>query len=194
MLSVLSNAGPDVVRGLRESFDVSDLDDDAVSRRSLPKIVRDVKLFEVTALLRVLAAKGGTSAMGKRALICEDDYAIRLLLDKLLIRHGLDAESVATGDEAAARLRWQTYDLVVLDLLIPGMSGYELVDVLEREGPHLLDRVVVVTAQHRDFLRQLPVAAVVRKPFDLAEFDRVVDRVLFRPPGPQTESRTEERL
>src|SRR5688572_25899307 len=133
--------------------------------------------------------------MGKRVLICEDDYAIRLLLGKLLIRHGLAAESVATGDEAAARLRREPYDLVILDLLIPGMSGFELVDLLEREFAHLLDQVIVVTAQHRDGLQQLPVAAVVRKPFDLAEFDRVVDRVLFRShPGPLLQSGTEERL
>ena len=134
--------------------------------------------------------------MGKRVLICEDDCAIRLLLDKLLTRHGLRADCVATGAEAAARLRRETYDLVVLDLLTPAMTGYEVVELLWRERPHLLDRVVIVTAQQRLSQEPLPVAAIISKPFDLTEFDRVVERVLRRPSRPPSSLpiRAEERL
>src|SRR5687767_7752417 len=116
--------------------------------------------------------------MNKRVLICEDDSAIRLLLDKLLTRRGLSADCVATGPEALTRLRRERYDLILLDLLIPVMSGYEVIDVLRREQPHLLDRIVIVTASQRAFQQVLPVAAVIRKPFDLADLDRTIDRVL----------------
>jgi CheY-like chemotaxis protein len=120
--------------------------------------------------------------MSKRVLICEDDSAIRLLLDKLLTRHGLEVDSVGTGAEAMARLREGPYELIVLDLLTPVMSGYDVIDRLRRERPHLLDRVVIVTALQRAFVEALPVAAVIRKPFELAEFDLLIERVLCRPP------------
>ena len=83
--------------------------------------------------------------MNQRVLICEDDTAIRLLLGKLLNRHGLKADCVGTGDEATARIREQSYELIVLDLLTPVMSGYEVVEWIERERPDHLDRVIVVT-------------------------------------------------
>lgn len=117
--------------------------------------------------------------MSKRVLVCEDDGAIRQLLGKVLSRHHLAVDSVASGSEAAARLLIEPYDLIVLDLLTPGLTGYEVVDLIRRERPHLLDRVVVVTALQRPFWELLPVAAIVRKPFDLEEFDRLIDRVLF---------------
>ena len=115
--------------------------------------------------------------MSKRVLICEDDGSIRLLLSKLLTRHGLLADSVGTGAEAVERLRREPYDLILLDLLIPEMSGYDVLDLLRRERPDLLDRVVVMTAQQRAFREPLPVAAIIRKPFELAEFDGVIERV-----------------
>jgi DNA-binding response OmpR family regulator len=117
--------------------------------------------------------------MGKRALVCEDDSAIRTLLCKLLTRHNLLADCVGSGDEALDQLRAHPYDVVVLDLLTPGLSGYEVVQAIEHELPHLLERVIVLTAVQRAFKEGLPVAAMVRKPFDLEEFDRVIHRVLF---------------
>ena len=123
--------------------------------------------------------------MEKRVLISEDDCAIRLLLERLLTRRGFVADSVATGAEAAARALREPYDLIILDLLMPEMSGYEVVERLRCERPNLLNRVIVVTAQQRTFQLPLPVAAIIRKPFDLDELDRVIDRVVLhssRPP------------
>ena len=132
--------------------------------------------------------------MSKRVLVSEDDCAIRALLDKVLSRHGLSADCVESGMEAAARLRAAAYDLVVLDLLTPGMSGYDVVDLLRRERPYLLARTVVMTAQHRVAFDLLPVAAIVRKPFDLGELDRLVERMVFTPPWRDRESRAEGGL
>lgn len=117
---------------------------------------------------------------GQRVLICEDDCAIRGLLDKLLSRHGLAVDSVATGSDAIDRIRRRPYDLILLDLLTPHVSGYEVLDLLWRERAELLDRIIVVTACQIGSMAALPVkvAAVLRKPFDLVEFDAIVDRVL----------------
>src|SRR5687768_12494624 len=119
---------------------------------------------------------------GQRVLICEDDCAIRGLLDKLLSRHGLAVDSVATGGDAIDRIRRGTYDLILLDLLTPHVSGYDVLDVVGCERPELLERIIVVTACQIAAADALPVkvAAVLRKPFDLLEFDAIVDTVLSR--------------
>lgn len=128
--------------------------------------------------------------MNRRVLVCEDDRAIRVLLDKLLIRHGLSPQCVESGIEAVARLRREPFDLVVLDLLTPGLSGYEVLEVLGRERPELLERVIVLTASQRAFAENLPVAAILRKPFDLGELDGAIERILSR--SRVAESREEE--
>lgn len=116
--------------------------------------------------------------MTRRALVCEDDFSIRLLLEAVLTRYGLTVESVATGVDAVARLRRQHYELVLLDLLLPVMSGYEIIELFVRERPELLSRVVIVTAVQRAFRESLPVAAVIAKPFDLADLGQVVERII----------------
>ena len=117
--------------------------------------------------------------MTRRALVCEDDFSIRLLLEAVLTRYGLTVESVATGVDAVARLRREHYELVLLDLLLPVMSGYEVIDLLRHERPELLSRVVVVTAVRQASREALPVAAVIRKPFDLADLGGVITRIVF---------------
>jgi CheY-like chemotaxis protein len=123
------------------------------------------------------------SSSEARALICEDDRAIRALLDKLLSRHGLAVESVAAGWEVIDRIRRHHFDVILLDLLMPEMTGFDVLDLISRERPALLDQVIVVTACQSVFNGSLPapVAAVVRKPFDVADFDDVVSSVLRRP-------------
>jgi CheY-like chemotaxis protein len=125
-----------------------------------------------------LAVKEAPTRMSKRALVCEDDGAIRLLLDRLLTRQGLSTECVATGTEAAAKLRRASYDLILLDLVTPKMSGFDVIAHLERERPHLLERVIVVTAVQPVFAKSLPVAAFLRKPFDLEELDQTIRQLL----------------
>jgi len=116
-----------------------------------------------------------------RVLVCEDDNAIQTLLETLLRRHGLSVVVVRTGIEAVDRLRRESYDLILLDLLTPGMNGFQVLELLREERPDLLDRVVVISAFQTAFTRGLParVAALIRKPFDLAEFDLVIERVLL---------------
>ena len=118
--------------------------------------------------------------MNQRVLVCEDDRAIRLLLGRVLTRRSLLVECVETGADAVARLRQRPYDLILLDLAMPVLSGYEVVNVIQREQPYLLDRVIVVTAVQRAFGERLPVAAFLRKPFDLAQFDTTLQQVLSR--------------
>ena len=64
--------------------------------------------------------------MGTRVLIVEDEEPLTLLLRYNLESEGYEVDTVARGDDADLRLREQVPDLVLLDWMLPGLSGIEL--------------------------------------------------------------------
>jgi two-component system phosphate regulon response regulator PhoB len=64
--------------------------------------------------------------MSTRILIVEDEEPLTLLLRYNLEAEGYEVDSVARGDEAELRLRERVPDLVILDWMLPGLSGIEL--------------------------------------------------------------------
>lgn len=85
-----------------------------------------------------------------RVLIVDDETDVRTLLRTTLGEFGFESEEAGTGQEALARLQLGTFDLVILDLSMPGSDGFEVL-----EGLDLLSyrpRVAVLTAP--DFRRR----------------------------------------
>jgi len=108
-------------------------------------------------------------------LLIDNDPTVRSLLGALVKRDGLVHEAAGDGAEAIARLRrGGDFDAIVLDLLLPKLNGFEVLRFLEAERPHLLPRVIIITAASDSMLRDFEdgkrVAAVLRKPFDIADF------------------------
>jgi DNA-binding response OmpR family regulator len=107
----------------------------------------------------------------KRVLIIEDDAALANGLQDNLAFEGYATRIASTGTEGLIQLRREPFDLVLLDLMLPGISGF---DVLRRlpEVAHR-PRVIVVSARdaESDIVRALDLGAhdYVRKPFGLAE-------------------------
>jgi DNA-binding response OmpR family regulator len=90
----------------------------------------------------------------------------------LLSRTGVEADFAADGDTALARLRRRDYDAVILDLMLPGTNGFEIIRYLKCLQAALLDRVIVVSAasqQTLEFFESGLVRKVLRKPFDIHE-------------------------
>jgi DNA-binding response OmpR family regulator len=107
---------------------------------------------------------------GKRVLIVEDDDGIRALLGTILSHHGYEPESCMDGNEAVRRLRKESYDAVLLDLMLPGQFGFDVIRFLNAERPAMCPRVIVLTAASQATLRDFDasqVHAVMRKPFDV---------------------------
>lgn len=108
----------------------------------------------------------------QRILVVDDDDAIRALLQTVLRRRGLRVDGARNGVEALELLGAKAYALVVLDLMMPRMSGYELLDHLSRESIMTRPRVLVLTAG-MDTRMILPhvaadlVIGTVHKPFDI---------------------------
>src|SRR3712207_869299 len=107
------------------------------------------------------------------ALIVENDSGTRRLLDVLLSRVGLDVDRVANGDDAFIALQHVAYDMLLIDFLLPGRSGAQLLEWLSEERPHLLSRTIVLssaTPARLEALRERwPAVRTIRKPFELGE-------------------------
>ena len=117
----------------------------------------------------------------RHVLVAEDDTAIRGLITFLIQREGWTADDVADGAEALAKIQNNRYDAIVLDLMLPGLSGEEILAEVRRSLPSELCRVIVVTASP-GFAKKLDtdgLAAVLIKPFDI---DHVVDALRRCPP------------
>jgi DNA-binding response OmpR family regulator len=106
----------------------------------------------------------------KKVLIVEDDDAIRAMLATILARNGYSSEQCGDGDEAVRRLRTNGYDAILLDLMLPGQFGFDILRFLNAERPAMAPRVIVLTAASQATLRDFDasqVHAVMRKPFDV---------------------------
>lgn len=104
----------------------------------------------------------------KRVLVVDDDDAIRALLFTVLRRRGMKVDMARNGAEALERCLRCHYSVILLDLMMPKMSGYEFLAHLEHEWRGERPIVVVLTAgtEPRN-LNPAYVAGSVRKPFDI---------------------------
>ena len=75
--------------------------------------------------------------MPGKALIIDDDQSIRFVLRNALTQTGWTVSEIEDGADAEARLAAERYDLIVLDLYMPGMNGYEVLRRLRRYEPVL---------------------------------------------------------
>jgi CheY-like chemotaxis protein len=104
----------------------------------------------------------------KRVLIVDDDEPIRKLLSVVLRRRGVVSDLSADGAEAWGKLERCRYSLILLDLMMPRMNGFELIEKLGALDPAVRPSIIVLTAGARpENLPQNTVLAIVRKPFDV---------------------------
>jgi DNA-binding response OmpR family regulator len=110
-------------------------------------------------------------------LIVDDDHATRRLLEVLLDGAGFGTDQAEDGVEAASKLRRGGYDVLVLDLLMPRMNGFELLRELRSFDPKMVSRTIILTAAADQTLMHFDpgsVFAVLRKPFDIRDFLAIV--------------------
>ena len=109
-------------------------------------------------------------------LLVEDDDGTRGLFETALSGAGYIVHTARTGAGALTRLRSESFDIVVLDLMLPGISGPEVLDAM-RQGPATAQLPVIVvtgaTINQRE-LGNLSVVTMLRKPVDP---DDLVDAV-----------------
>jgi len=81
-------------------------------------------------------------------LVVDDEDAIRLTLEVLLRRRGYNVETAANADEALAKLGRQVFDMLLIDLHMPGLNGLDLARIVEQRYP---SAAVLVLTGSSDF-------------------------------------------
>jgi DNA-binding response OmpR family regulator len=104
-------------------------------------------------------------------LIIEDDAAIRQGLEINLLREGHDVRTAADAESGARFIEETLPDLLLLDLMLPGMSGFELCKKLRRQGHRYPILMLTARSEEADRVLGLDLGAddYVTKPFSIAE-------------------------
>ena len=117
-----------------------------------------------------------------RILVIEDEPAIREGLVDVLVYHGYDVDAAATGDEGLRLALTGRFDLLLLDIMLPGVDGYTICDRVrarDREQP-----IIMLTAKSSDdeIIQGLRLGAddYVAKPFSIQQLILRIEAVLRR--------------
>jgi DNA-binding response OmpR family regulator len=120
----------------------------------------------------------------KRVLVVEDDAAIRRGLTDALRFHGFDVIEAADGSEGLSRALGPDYDLLLLDLVLPGKDGLEILREVRLAFPTLPVIVLTARGEEADRVSGLELGAddYVVKPFGIRELLARVEAVMRRSP------------
>jgi DNA-binding response OmpR family regulator len=120
--------------------------------------------------------------MNRRILIVEDDEAITLLVRDNLRHAGFDVECVRNGHAVLSRLRSFAPDLVLLDLMLPGLDGFEICRAISEASTRTPVIIMSARSQDADKIRGLQLGAddYITKPFALDELLARIHAVLRR--------------
>ncbi|MCX8115823.1 MAG: response regulator [Burkholderiaceae bacterium] len=118
----------------------------------------------------------------RRVLIADDEPNILTALEFLLKRAGYDVRTATNGEEALALVESYAPDLVLIDIMMPGKSGYEVCQRIRERSDWRHIKIVMVTAKGREaeISKGLSLGAdlYVTKPFSTQELIAAVDRLL----------------
>jgi phosphate regulon transcriptional regulator PhoB len=122
-----------------------------------------------------------------RILLVDDEQDILRLLSYNLKKHGYQTDEVRDGEDALRRVREHSYQLIILDLMLPGLSGMEICSILKRDPKTASIPVIMLTArsEEMDKVSGLESGAddYITKPFGVREFLARVKTVLRRAEG-----------
>lgn len=119
--------------------------------------------------------------MQKHILLVEDDEAIREMVDNYLTMEGFNVTTAINGEEALQNCLQNTFDLVILDIMIPKLNGLEVLKII-REQAAL--PIIIMSAKDSDVDKALGLGLgaddYIAKPFSMLEFSARVKAVIRR--------------
>jgi len=115
-----------------------------------------------------------------KILVVDDEDALRTVLSGELVSEGYDVRTAADGDDAISNLEKESFDLVLLDIKMPRMNGFEVLKFVKEKYPRT--RVVMLTgfADLKNAIESKKLGAedFVSKPYDLVDLLTTIERVL----------------
>lgn len=126
-----------------------------------------------------------TAQQMPRVLVVEDEAHIRELIQLHLGLEGLDIEAVADGQQALVRANSEPFDLIILDLMLPGVDGISICRAVRREGPNQDVPILMLTARREESDKVLGLESgaddYLAKPFGIRELVARARALLRRP-------------
>lgn len=120
-----------------------------------------------------------------RVLVVEDEAHIRDLIVLHLGLEGLETEAVGDGREALGRAGSESFDLVILDLMLPGLDGIAICRAIRRDGPNQDVPILMLTARREESDKVLGLESgaddYLAKPFGIRELVARARALLRRP-------------
>lgn len=121
-----------------------------------------------------------------RVLVADDNDAICTLL-RALLQRDYDVEMVSDGAQAIDRIRTRSYAALIVDLLMPDVDGFSVLEYLRNDRPALLGHTIVLTAAvtEREIARARAFAVrdIIRKPFEVEVLLAAVRQCAGEPDG-----------
>ena len=118
----------------------------------------------------------------KSVLLVEDEDNIALALEYLIKRQGYRMRRVADGDLAIEALKEEKPDLVVLDVMLPNRSGYEICQEIRKDGGLKDVKVLMITARGGEMERRKGLAvgadSFMTKPFAMSGLSQEINQLL----------------
>ena len=123
--------------------------------------------------------------MNERILIVEDEEALRMTLTDRLVSEGYRVECAADGEAGLEQGTRGSFGLIILDLMLPKKSGYDVCRDLRRAGIPTPVLILTARGQTVDKVLGLKIGAddYVTKPFEMAELTARVEALLRRAPA-----------
>ncbi len=120
----------------------------------------------------------------KVLFVDDEEELVSAVVERLDLR-GIDAVGVTSGDEALHRLRGGSFDVVVIDVKMPGIGGIEVLRTINRRHPEV--KVILMTghgsAEDSEIGRRLGAVAYLQKPVDLEDLLMTIKQASNRGEG-----------
>ncbi|HET8796771.1 MAG TPA: response regulator [Thermoanaerobaculia bacterium] len=109
-------------------------------------------------------------------LVADDEDAIRVMVSRLLRRAGFQTVEAVDGQDAIEKLDAGRFDAVVLDLMMPRVDGFGVVEHLIDTKPDMMEKTVVITAFPKTAARERlhHLCSILTKPFEVDELVTLV--------------------
>jgi CheY-like chemotaxis protein len=122
-----------------------------------------------------------------RILVVEDDRLVREWVQQVLAGEGYDVDLAKAGDQGMLRVAAAAPDMLILDLVMPQMSGFEVLSALEKKGiriPTVITSGIVIPGVH-DYLKTHPRVRILSKPYTADQILEAIEVLLDLPDPPK---------
>jgi len=118
----------------------------------------------------------------KKIMVVEDDQSINRLIAYNLAKNGFDSESVYDGLVAERRLEKESFDIVILDIMLPGVDGFHICKSIKENPASFKTFVVILTAKSEEhdklYGALLGADYYLTKPFSVAKLMQIINELI----------------